>query len=583
MYAGEVIGRFFLRVFDPTVGARRLEVWDFASGRLHWTVGDVPFRARFDISPDARRLAVGRLDQAIHIHDLESGSPIQRISLDRSASYVTFDPSGQRLALYHGNFERAEILDLRTEGRQPVFESDVISWSVAWRPDGAVIAGAAGQRVELWDVDARRTLGFLEGHEAQVVHIRFSSDGKMLLTDGWDGYAILWDAHTGHPLLRFNLTNPVLSADGRLVAGTVIDGLASRGTLFELDHALERRRLVGSGGPEVLGLARGAFDRSSGLLITAGLSNDYVRQNSGLRVFDVDRGGEIASLSGQLARCVSIATDGAFLLVGNENGVERWPVRRKEDQFIVGPPQSVLSASGVSNLDMSADGRTAIVAIDGQDEYRILDLQQPGESRRLTSESSGGSEYVRISPDGRWAAIAARGGLKAAVWDLTASTRVAELNGDSHLGMAFHPSASVLATGGADGLWLWETETWRLLRRARGTSALLDYSPDGRILASVGGAGEPFTVQLLDSRTLEEIARLTPPETYATTDLAFSPDGTLLAQITNRAGVVHLWDLRRIRSHLAEMDLDWQGPPYPQHEVRGAPISVTFDSNAGPQ
>ena len=115
-------------------------------------------------------------------------------------------------------------------------------------------------------------------------------------------------------------------------------------------------------------------------------------------------------------------------------------------------------------------------------------------------------------------------------------------------------------------------------RESRGQSWLMEFSPDGQVLASAGGATDPSIVQLLDGETLEELAALTPPESYTTTDLAFSPDGSLLAQITNRSGVVHLWDLRRIRAHLATMGLDWTQTPYPraQSESLGN-VSVVVD------
>lgn len=42
----------------------------------------------------------------------------------------------------------------------------------------------------------------------------------------------------------------------------------------------------------------------------------------------------------------------------------------------------------------------------------------------------------------------------------------------------------------------------------------------------------------------------------------FTPDGARLIGVGNGKGV-HVWDLRLIRRHLAEMGLDWDAPPYP--------------------
>ena len=42
----------------------------------------------------------------------------------------------------------------------------------------------------------------------------------------------------------------------------------------------------------------------------------------------------------------------------------------------------------------------------------------------------------------------------------------------------------------------------------------------------------------------------------------FSPDGSRLVVTTNDGPAVHVWDLRAIRRHLAEMGLDWDAPAY---------------------
>ncbi len=53
---------------------------------------------------------------------------------------------------------------------------------------------------------------------------------------------------------------------------------------------------------------------------------------------------------------------------------------------------------------------------------------------------------------------------------------------------------------------------------------------------------------------------------------AFSPDGTYLAAGTE-AGIVYVWDLRRIRARLRSMGLDWESPP-PPAAPRRPPLKV---------
>jgi tetratricopeptide (TPR) repeat protein len=71
-------------------------------------------------------------------------------------------------------------------------------------------------------------------------------------------------------------------------------------------------------------------------------------------------------------------------------------------------------------------------------------------------------------------------------------------------------------------------------------------------------------ILLLDPRDLRELARLQSREPTLLSCLRFSADGGLLVAGT-AAGYFHVWDLRRIRTRLKEMHLDWDlapiGPP----------------------
>jgi WD40 repeat protein len=125
---------------------------------------------------------------------------------------------------------------------------------------------------------------------------------------------------------------------------------------------------------------------------------------------------------------------------------------------------------------------------------------------------------------------------------------------------------------------VWATGTWRQARQSLQIVSLLGFSPDGRLLVA---APDRTRIRLIDFATLEEVATLEPPESYYTTECAFNPDGTLLAQFTNRNGVVHLWDLRQIRAELATIGLDWDHPPYP-YSARDTPVPWQVSIDPGP-
>jgi WD40 repeat protein len=69
--------------------------------------------------------------------------------------------------------------------------------SLEFSPDGNVLAAGGEQRVYLWDVASRRSVGELRwGHERAVTGLAFSSDGNQLLSVG--GRVILWNLDRRH-------------------------------------------------------------------------------------------------------------------------------------------------------------------------------------------------------------------------------------------------------------------------------------------------------------------------------------------------------------------------------------------------
>lgn len=65
-------------------------------------------------------------------------------------------------------------------------------------PDGNLIAvGRTGNNAKLIDFRSGRVVKTLRGHNAMVISICFSGDGKLVGTGGLDGKAFVWDTETG--------------------------------------------------------------------------------------------------------------------------------------------------------------------------------------------------------------------------------------------------------------------------------------------------------------------------------------------------------------------------------------------------
>jgi hypothetical protein len=72
--------------------------------------------------------------------------------------------------------------------------------SIAFSPDGKLIATGIDRQILLWQVDNRRQIAAFEGHSAWVRCLEFSPDGLLLASGGTDNTIRLWNLETGQCL-----------------------------------------------------------------------------------------------------------------------------------------------------------------------------------------------------------------------------------------------------------------------------------------------------------------------------------------------------------------------------------------------
>jgi WD40 repeat protein len=129
--------------------------------------------------------------------------------------------------------------------------------------------------------------------------------------------------------------------------------------------------------------------------------------------------------------------------------------------------------------------------------------------------------------------------------------------GTIHDSAEFSLDGRLLVTGTPQEYRIWETESWKIRYRVPRTDnvgCFIAFSPDGGTLAVCPSV---YTIQLLDSTTFRELARLESPDPQIVSRIRFSRDGRRLAA-SSSGHRIELWDLTGIRSRLAHMQLDWR-------------------------
>jgi len=295
----------------------------------------------------------------------------------------------------------------------------------------------------------------LTGHPGLVYCVRFSPDGKTLVSGSFGGSkpdtVIAWSvADGGKRKVAIPVGQPVtqfgLAAGGKQVAVGKDDYVG----LFDIKSGRETGQLPGPG--QVSALCVTASEK--GNVVAAGF------QNGEILVWE-SRGkkSKSRSLSGHsgAVQALAFSPDGKQLGSGDsQNSARVWDVATGKPKYKLELPKA---DSPVVVIRYSNDGET--LATSG-DTVHFWDPANGSEKHVLPADALLGTRSLAFSPDGKLLASTSvnlkdykRG--KISVWDLTTGHKLTEVSDPDGLvyDVVFSPDGKLLASGGGDTVKLW--------------------------------------------------------------------------------------------------------------------------------
>jgi WD40 repeat protein len=430
--------------------------------------------------------------------------------------------------------------------------------ALAFSPDGKFLAAVGGQGVHtpeastisLWNLGAKRLVRNLAGHQKRVLSIAYAPDGKTLASASVDGTIRIWDVETGrqfHSLPTQAHNQVAFSPRGGLLASC-----GSSNIVHLWDTATGKPR--GTIPVEEGWLRLLAFSPDGKRLVTTGTSPT-------IHVCDVAARKELFTFPGHRDGVVALAfsPDGKTLASrGFDLSVRLWDRARATElhRFRYGTDQ--FSSSGfpdfllAHSLAFFPDGKGLAASRAPEKAIGVWDVASRKERFTLATQSPNhrGPHSVAISPDGALLISPIDGRIRA--W--SAATGKEDSTFDAIRGepleLVFCPDGETVAVSDFVGVQdnqvaLWHYPTATLLRTIPKPHVTpphhLAVSPDGRLLATAGGASDP-DIHLWELATGSRLRSFKGPDSGANR-IAFSPDGRLLASGGLRDKAVRVWDV----------------------------------------
>lgn len=496
-----------------------IQIWNVETGKeLRQFKGPQGYVTSLLFAPDGKSIAARGNDRTTYLIETETGKELRQIKAKQpqaggvrvfvgggvinGAEGVAFSPDSKTIATAEMEFDMQKATvyikisetDTGKEIRQIDATQGGVS-SIAYSPDGKTLAFGSGTNVLLREADTGKEIRTIN-NQGGIAGLQFAPNSRTLAVKGRDQIVRLFDPSNGNKTHELGEAAVVA---GNNAAFVNFNMPAVRDFAFSHDG-----KLVGMGGSQTL------------------------------RFFTVETGKEQATGGGHrgAVATVLITPDGKTMISRGADGtIRRWDTADGKELGQFNEPKGTTSAvfapDGKSAALASADGTIRLVAVaDGKELHSVKGHQN-------------GTGALAFSPDSK--VLASRGSADGTIrlFDAVKGGEIRQITlpGANPAG----PGGVVFIRGGYAG-----NNGMTLVFSPDGNTLTTSISPFGNIIMRNPGGAPPAApvgaIHMWDVATGKEIRKITLPANRNVTNLAYSPDGRLLAA-ENADQTISLWEI----------------------------------------
>ena len=335
------------RIWDPGIDDALELAGEASAGELR----------RAALSPDGRLAVSAGADGTVRIVDvvkrrqlqvLRPGSPVNDASFSRDGRLIVTASDANGVHVWRRDGTRVRALPHDERVLRAIFS-----------PDGAAIATASDDVVQVWRTSSGRLVETFEGHSGVVLDLAFSPDGKLIASGGdrSDRTARIWRLDGSTPLVlrhRGPVVDVTFSPDGALLGTASGDEMAR---LWNVESGKRLRTLRG----HTAFVRSIEFRRDANVVATASDDGDA-------RTWNVRTGGALRVFRGHFSSVLhaSFSPDGRWIVTAGPRTAGLWdaatgqffaPTGLVADPFLRGPLRGP-----VTMAEFTSDGRRIVTA-----------------------------------------------------------------------------------------------------------------------------------------------------------------------------------------------------------------------------